>query len=35
MGTEIDLLAVGNCLARKPEQDPELKNRYEQRFELD
>ncbi len=28
MGTEIDWLAVGNCLLRKEDQDPSLKNGY-------
>jgi len=28
MGTEIDLLAIGDCLLRKEEQDPALKSRY-------
>jgi carbamoyltransferase len=35
MGTEIELLAVGNCLLRKEEQDPSLRKNYEQAFELD
>ncbi len=35
MGTEIELLAVGNCLMRKEEQDPALKLNYETAFELD
>jgi carbamoyltransferase len=35
MGTEIELLAVGNCLLRKENQDPALKQQYESRFELD
>ncbi|MCG3200970.1 MAG: Decarbamoylnovobiocin carbamoyltransferase [Gammaproteobacteria bacterium] len=35
MGTEIELLAVGNCLLRKENQDRALKRRYEGRFELD
>jgi carbamoyltransferase len=35
MGTEIEVLAVGNCLLRKPEQDPSLKRNYESAFELD
>jgi carbamoyltransferase len=35
MGTEIELLAVGNCLMRKEEQDPTLKMNYETAFELD
>lgn len=35
MGTEIELLAIGNCLLRKEEQDPALKLDYKNRFELD
>jgi carbamoyltransferase len=35
MGTELDLLAVGNCLLRKQNQDPKLKADYKDRFELD
>jgi carbamoyltransferase len=35
MGTEIEVLAVGNCLLLKEEQDPALKTRYEGKFELD
>lgn len=35
MGTELDVLAVGNCLLRKEDQDPALKTRYEGAFELD
>jgi carbamoyltransferase len=35
MGTEIDLLAVGNCLLRKEEQDPALKRDYRDEFEPD
>ena len=35
MGTEIDLLAVGNCLLRKEEQDPALKVDYRDKFEPD
>ena len=35
MGTDIDVLAVGNCLLRKSEQDPALKQNYEDKFELD
>jgi carbamoyltransferase len=35
MGTEIELLAVGNCLMRKEDQDPALKLNYETAFELD
>jgi carbamoyltransferase len=35
MGTELDVLAVGNCYLRKPAQDPALKKNYETAFELD
>jgi carbamoyltransferase len=35
MGSEIEFLAVGNCLLRKPDQDPALKLDYSQAFELD
>jgi carbamoyltransferase len=35
MGTDLDVLAVGNCYLRKPEQDPALKQNYESAFELD
>jgi carbamoyltransferase len=35
MGTEIETLAVGNCLLRKEDQDLALKQNYEQRFDLD
>ena len=35
MGTEIDCLAIGNCLLRKHRQDPTLKLNYETTFELD
>jgi carbamoyltransferase len=35
MGTEIEVLAAGNCLLRKEDQDPALKTRYEGKFELD
>jgi carbamoyltransferase len=35
MGTEIEALAVGNCLMRKEDQDPRLKQNYETKFELD
>ena len=35
MGTEIEVLAVGNCFLRKEDQDPALKQNYEQAFELD
>src|SRR5450759_4933241 len=35
MGTEIDALAIGNCLLRKDMQDPGLKRDYKSAFELD
>ncbi len=35
MGTEIEVLVVGNCMLRKEDQDPALKLSYEQAFELD
>jgi carbamoyltransferase len=35
MGTEIEVLAVENCVLLKEEQDPALKARYETKFDLD
>ena len=35
MGTEIDVLAIGNCLLEKEDQDPALKRDYAGDFELD
>ena len=35
MGTEIDVLAAGNCFLRKEDQDPALARRYEGQFEPD
>lgn len=35
MGSDIDILAVGNCLLHKENQNPALKSRYEGKFELD
>ncbi|MDP7190906.1 MAG: carbamoyltransferase [Alphaproteobacteria bacterium] len=35
MGTEIDVLAVGDCLLRKEDQNPSLKGDYKDTFELD
>jgi carbamoyltransferase len=35
MGTELDVLVVGNCYLRKKDQDPALKENYETAFELD
>jgi carbamoyltransferase len=35
MGSEIDVLVVGNCFLRKEDQDPALKLDYKHAFELD
>jgi carbamoyltransferase len=35
MGTEIELLAVENCIVVRGEQDPALRARYEMKFDLD
>ncbi|MGE0769732.1 MAG: carbamoyltransferase [Hyphomicrobiaceae bacterium] len=35
MGTDIESLAIGNCLLLKEEQDPALKQNYTDKFELD
>jgi carbamoyltransferase len=35
MGTELDLLVVGNAVLLKPDQDPALKMVYKDKFELD
>ena len=35
MGSEIEMLTVGNCVLRKDEQDPALKVDYKDAFELD
>jgi carbamoyltransferase len=35
MGTEIDALAIGNCLLLKERQDPALKVDYKDRVDLD
>jgi carbamoyltransferase len=35
MGTDIEMLAVGNCLLRKEDQDPSLARDYKDAFELD
>ncbi len=35
MGTEIETLAIGNCLLLKEDQDPSLKQNYTEKFELD
>jgi carbamoyltransferase len=35
MGSEIEVLAIGNCLLRKEDQDARLKLEYKGAFELD
>ena len=35
MGTDIEVLAIGNCFLRKQDQDASLKQNYEHAFELD
>jgi carbamoyltransferase len=35
MGTEIEMLVVGDCVLRKEDQDPGLKRDYKEAFELD
>jgi carbamoyltransferase len=35
MGTEIEVLAVGNCLLRKEDQDPSLKQDYSKEIDFD
>jgi carbamoyltransferase len=35
MGTDIEVLAAGNCLLRKEDQDPSLKRDYKDAFDLD
>ena len=35
MGTELDILAIGNYLLIKEEQNEALKEKYEERYELD
>lgn len=35
MGTEIEILAIGNCYLRKDMQDPALKQDYKNNFDLD
>ena len=35
MGTEAEILVVGNCFLRKKDQDPALKLNYEDAFDLD
>ena len=35
MGTDLDVLSIGSFILRKDEQDPELKESYEDKYELD
>lgn len=35
MGTELDMLVIGNCVVRKGEQDPSLRSDYRAEFALD
>ncbi|MGI9367585.1 MAG: carbamoyltransferase family protein [Ruegeria sp.] len=35
MGTDIEVLAIGNCILRKEDQDTALKENYETKYELD
>jgi carbamoyltransferase len=35
MGTELDLLVIGNCILRKEQQDQELVEDYKEKYELD
>jgi carbamoyltransferase len=35
MGTDIEVLAIGDCLLRKERQNPALKRDYKDAFELD
>ena len=35
MGTEMEMLVIGNCILRKDQQDPALKVSYMNKFELD
>jgi len=35
MGTEIDVLAIGNCFLKKEKQNIKLKNNYKNKYELD
>ena len=35
MGSDIELLAIGNCLLRKEDQNPALRRDYKAAFELD
>lgn len=35
MGTDLDVLAIGDLILRKPEQDPSLKEDYTRKYDLD
>jgi carbamoyltransferase len=35
MGTDLDLLVIGNCLLRKEDQNPSLNKDYKNNFKLD
>lgn len=35
MGTDLDVLAIGDCFLQKQDQDPALKENYKDRYELD
>jgi carbamoyltransferase len=35
MGTDIEILAIGNCFLRKSDQPVELKRDYKDAFDLD
>jgi carbamoyltransferase len=35
MGTEIEMLVIGDCVLRKEDQDPKLRRDYKDMFELD
>ncbi len=35
MGTDIEVLVAGNCVLRKEDQDPGLRQDYKEAFELD
>jgi carbamoyltransferase len=35
MGTELDLLVVGNCMLKKEQQDKSLVEDYKEKYELD
>jgi len=35
MGTEMDILSLGNCILRKEDQNSDLKRDYKNKFKLD